>query len=73
MIFLPTKAGLNVILHYIICYQRILKVHEFNTKLNFECQKHNAMIVDLLLKTNDLSLCLNREYFKCMLRKPFFE
>ena len=35
--------------------------------LNFECQKHNTMIV--LLKTNDLSLCLNREYSKSVLQK----
>ena len=40
----------------------ILRVHELNTKLNFECQIHNTMIV--LLKTNNLSL-----YLKCMLHK----
>jgi hypothetical protein len=38
---------------------RILKVGELNTKLKFERQKHNAIIV--LLKTNNLSLCLNHE------------
>ena len=32
------------------------------TKLNFESQKYNTMIVHL--KTNNLSLCLNHEYLK---------
>jgi hypothetical protein len=35
----------------------------------FERQKHNAMIV--ILKTNNLSLCLNREYLKYLLQKYF--
>ena len=38
-----------------------------NTKLNFELQKHNTMIVPL--KTNDSSLCLNHEYLKSVLQK----
>lgn len=33
---------------------RNLRIHKLNTKLNFECQKHNTMIE--LLKTNNLSL-----------------
>jgi hypothetical protein len=37
MIFLPTKTELNVVLH---CNFSIL-----NTKLNFERQKYNTMIV----------------------------
>jgi hypothetical protein len=32
----------------------------FRHSLNFECQKHNTMII--LLKTNNFSLSLNREY-----------
>jgi hypothetical protein len=42
-----------------------LRILELNTKFNFGRQKHNAMIVPL--KTNNLSLCLNREYLKSVL------
>jgi hypothetical protein len=38
-----------------------------NTKLNFERQKYNTMIVHL--KSNNLSLCLNHEYLKFVLPK----
>ena len=38
-----------------------------NTKQNIECKKRNATIV--LLKTNNLCLCLNREYIKSVLQK----
>jgi hypothetical protein len=65
-----SMINLNVVLHcnFSLIYNlRILWDHEKNTKLNFECQKHNTMIV--LLKTNNLSLCLNREYFKFVLQK----
>jgi hypothetical protein len=50
--YLPTKAESNV-------------VHTFNKKPNFEHQKNITMIV--LLKTNNLSLCLNLEYFKMII------
>ena len=59
MIFLPTKTELNVVLH---CNFSIL-----NTKLNFERQKYNTMIV--YLKTNNLNLCLNHEHLKSVLPK----
>jgi hypothetical protein len=45
----------------------ISQVHDLNTKLNFECQKYNTMIVHL--KTNNLSLCLNHEHLKSVLPK----
>ena len=46
---------------------KILRVHKLNTKQNIEHKKRNKTIV--LLKTNNLSLCLNREYIKCVLQK----
>ena len=46
---------------------KFLRIHELNTKFNYERQIHNAVIV--LLKTSDLSLCLHHEYLKMSLKK----
>ena len=68
---LPTKAEsyVHVDLHLFqhkFYNLRILRAHELNTKLNFERQKRNTMIV--LLKTNNSSLGKNREYLKSVLQ-----
>jgi hypothetical protein len=55
----------NVVLYEI--YSKKSVTEYLNTKLNFERQKYNTMIVHL--KTNNLSLCLNHEYFKSVLPK----
>ena len=49
------------------CHLRILRIHLLNTKLNSERQEDNT--IKVLLKTYNLSLCLNREYLKSMLSK----
>ena len=47
----------------------MLKSSRVNTKQSFERTKYNTMIV--LLKTNNLSLVLNYEYLKFVLKKIF--
>lgn len=47
--FFIIKADLIVVLSYNFII--ILRLQEINTKLNFECQKHNTVVV--LLNTND--------------------
>jgi hypothetical protein len=51
-----------------IMFLKNVVLHEiYSTKLNFERQKYNTMIVHL--KTNNLSLCLNHEHLKSVLPK----
>jgi hypothetical protein len=46
---------------------KYISLSDLNTKLNFERQKYNTMIV--YLKINNLTLCLNHEHLKSVLPK----